>query len=125
MSARSSARVPSKFQLVVEDRRTWFSLRGSVACGALFWSLGVWAVAPASAVPTDLSSYVLFAEQRVLIGQNGIVVGNVGVNQPTAQGATLGSNATLVGDSDLVAGNVRLGSFSSIDDLFANKLLAS
>ncbi|MEW6270822.1 MAG: hypothetical protein AB1689_16185, partial [Thermodesulfobacteriota bacterium] len=79
----------------------------------------------AGALPTDLSTYVLFAEQSVFVGQNSVVIGNVGVNQPNGTGATIGRATVLAGDSDLAAAIVRLNALSSIDDLFANVIQAS
>lgn len=47
--------------------------------------LGLLALAaptPVAALPTNLDSHVLFAEDRVFLGANAVVIGNVGVNQP-------------------------------------------
>ena len=77
------------------------------------------ATARAATLPHDVDSYVLLAKDRLVIGANGVVTGNVGVYDYPGKFARMGDHAQI-GGGVLASSQAKLEVFSSVDALFAN-----
>lgn len=76
----------------------------------------------AADLPRDADSYVLLAQDRLVIGAKGVVTGgNVGVNEYRGKFARIGDRVQIQ-NGVLASSQVKLEVLSSIQDLFANSV---